>query len=133
MAQITSLVMKKVQFNHFPIIRSFLLPWQPNQDADRQKFGYFELSYAMQHLYQIVVLLLLWFWRSSHLFIIFFLNLMLPWQPNKMATGHQTHKLVAHITSLVMEKLQLNHFPIIILWELSVAMATKPRGRSPQF
>ena len=25
--------------------------------------------------------------------ILFFLNLMLPWQPNKMATGHQTHKL----------------------------------------
>ena len=23
----------------------------------------------------------------------FFFNLMLPWQPNKMATGHQTHKL----------------------------------------
>ena len=26
-------------------------------------------------------------------FFFFFLNLMLPWQPNKIATGHQTHKL----------------------------------------
>ena len=70
---------------------------------------------------------------------------MLPWQPNKMATGHQTHELdgqssndhnlqnMVHITLLVMEKMQLNHFPIISLWELSVAMATKPKDRSPQF
>ena len=26
-------------------------------------------------------------------FSFFFLNLMLPWQPNKRVTGHQTHKL----------------------------------------
>ena len=36
-----------------------------------------------------------------------------------------------HITSLVMEQLQFNHFYIIGLWELSVAMATKPTSRSP--
>ena len=36
---------------------------------------------------------------------------------------------MVHITSLVMEKTQFNHFPIISLWELSVAMATKPRDR----
>ena len=67
MAQITSLVMEKVQSNRFPIIvyGSFLLPWQPNQEADRQTFGYFELSYAKQHLYQIRVLLLPWFWFNA--------------------------------------------------------------------
>ena len=30
-----------------------------------------------------------------------------------------------------MEKMQLNQFPIISLWELSVAMATKPRDKPP--
>ena len=34
---------------------------------------------------------------------------------------------MAQITSLVMEKVQFNHFPIISVWELSVAMATKPQ------
>ena len=55
MAQITSLVMENVQFYHFPIIvyGSFLLPWQPNQEADHQTFADFELSYTKQHLYQI--------------------------------------------------------------------------------
>ena len=28
-------------------------------------------------------------------------------------------------------EMQFNHFPIVCLWELSVAMATKPRGRPP--
>ena len=70
------------------------MPWQPNQEADCQTFGYFKLSYAKQHLYQIRVLLLQWIWRSCHLKIpFFFFNLMLQWQPNKMATGHQTQKL----------------------------------------
>ena len=32
---------------------------------------------------------------------------------------------MVHITSLVMEKMQFNHFLIISLWEFSVAMATK--------
>ena len=40
---------------------------------------------------------------------------------------------MVHITTVVMEKVQFNHFPIISLWELSVAMATKPRGRSHSF
>ena len=30
---------------------------------------------------------------------------------------------MVHINSLVMEKIQLNHLPIVSLWELSVAMA----------
>ena len=39
---------------------------------------------------------------------------------------------MAHITSLVIEKVKFNHSLIIISpWELSVAMATKPRGRPP--
>ena len=55
----------EMQFNHFPIIslyisRSFLLPWQPNQEADRQTFHYLELSLAKQHLCQITDLLLQW-------------------------------------------------------------------------
>ena len=60
-------------------------------------------------------------------------------------TGHKTHKLgrqssndhnyqiSVHMTSLVMEKMQFNHFLIISLWEFSVAMATKPRGRLADF
>ena len=67
---------------------------------------------------------------------------MLPWQPNKMATGHKTytlgrqssndHKCQTWFTSLHwLEKIQFNPFPIISLWELYVAMATKPGGRSP--
>ena len=68
---------------------------------------------------------------------------MLPWQPKKMAADHQTHKMCRQssddhncqiwFTSLhwFMEKMQFNHLPIISLWNLSVAMATKPRGRSP--
>ena len=35
--------------------------------------------------------------------------------------------------SLVIEEMQFNHFPIISLWVLSTAMATKPRSRSPEF
>ena len=38
---------------------------------------------------------------------------------------------MAHITSLAIEKVHFNHFSILSLWKLSVAMATKPRGRSP--
>ena len=45
-------------------------------------------------MYQIRVILLQWFWsvilRKKSFF---FLNFMWPWQPNKMATGHKTHKL----------------------------------------
>ena len=40
---------------------------------------------------------------------------------------------MAHITSLDMEKVQFIHFPTISLRQLSVAMATKPRGRPPNF
>ena len=36
---------------------------------------------------------------------------------------------MAQTTSPVMEEQKFNHFPIISLWELSVAMATKPRGK----
>ena len=53
-------------------------------------------------------------------------NLMLRWQQNKMATGHKTDKLCRQssndhncqiwFASLVMEKMQFNHFPIISLW-----------------
>ena len=61
-----------------------------------------------------------------------------------MPTGFQTHKLRRQSSNdhncqiwftrpLVMEKRQLNHYPIISQWELSVAMVTKPRDRSPQF
>ena len=32
--------------------------------------------------------------RQGHTIFFFFLNLMLPWQPNKIVTGHKTHKLV---------------------------------------
>ena len=32
---------------------------------------------------------------------------------------------MVYITSLAIEKLQFNHFSIICLWDLSIAMATK--------
>ena len=71
---------------------------------------------------------------------------MLPLQPNKMAAGHQTHKLgrqssddhncqirFPSLQMVMQNKMQINHFPIISLSEIFVAMATKPRGRSPYF
>ena len=84
--------------------------------------------------------MLQWFWRSCHLF--FFLIQLLQWQQNKIVTGHKTYKLgsqtsddhnsnMIQITSLVMKKMQFNHFSMISLWGFSVTMATKPRGRSP--
>ena len=60
---------RKCNLTIFPlkVYESFLLPWQPNQKADCQTFHYFELSLAKQHLYQIRVLLLQWFWRRCYL------------------------------------------------------------------
>ena len=37
---------------------------------------------------------------------------------------------MVHITSLITEKMQFNHFLIISILELSVAMATKPKSES---
>ena len=146
--------MEKMQFNNFLIIRlwEFLLPWQPNQMADHHNFSYFELSLVKQHLYQIRIILhqkileeLSFKKFFFFFFYFFFLNLMLPWQPNKIATGHQTYKLGREtsddhnsqiwFTSLLWlwRKCNLNHFPIVSLWELSVVMATIPRGRLPYF
>ena len=69
MVHITSLVMEKIQFNPFPlyVYGSFLMPWQPNHEADHHNFSYFELSLPKQHLIQIRLILLQWFWRSCHL------------------------------------------------------------------
>ena len=69
-----------------------MLPWQPNQEADHYNFTYSELALPLQHLHQIshtasVVL------KLSFKKFFFFLNWLLPWQPNKMAAGHKTHKL----------------------------------------
>ena len=69
-----------------------MLPWQPNQEADQHYFSYFELLSPKQHLHQIRVIMLHWFWCCP-LNNSFFFNLMLPWQPNKMVTGHKTHNL----------------------------------------
>ena len=56
---------------------------------------------------------------------------ILPRQPNKMVTGHKTHKLgrqssndhncqlMVQITSNDMKKMQFNHFLIVSLWVLS--------------
>ena len=65
---------------------------------------------------------------------------MLPWKPNKMTmkctNWEENSQMIItakydshHITGY--EEMQFNHFSIISLWEISVAMATKPRGRSP--
>ena len=63
-------------------------------EANHHNFSYFELSLPKQQLYKIRKLLLQWFWRRCHLkHFFFFLNLMLPWQPNKIAIGHKTHIL----------------------------------------
>ena len=70
---------------------------------------------------------------------------MLPWQPNNMATSHKTYKLGTQssddhncqiwLISLhwLWRKCNFNHFSNISLWEFSVAMATKPRGRPRNF
>ena len=93
MIHITSLLMETLQFNHFPIISLWEFP-VANQGAQPHNFSFFELSLPKQHLYKIRVILLQWFWRSWHLKkSFFFLNLMSPWQPNKMAIRHKTHTL----------------------------------------
>ena len=53
MVHITSLVMEKMQFNHFPTIWELSLQWQPNQEADHHNFSSFKLSLPKQHLYKI--------------------------------------------------------------------------------
>ena len=70
---------------------------------------------------------------------------MLPWQPNKTAADQKTHKLGRQSSTdhkceiwftllhWLWRKYKFNPFPITSLWELSVAMATKPTGRTPQF
>ena len=75
----------------------------------------------------------------------FFFNLMLPLQPNKWplvikhinwVDNHQmiiTAKYGLHHFKWLWKKMQISHFPIVSLWEISVAMATKPRDRSPYF
>ena len=73
-----------------------------------------------------VVLKELSFKKKNHFF--FFLNLMLPWQTNKMVTGHKTHELGRQSSN--------DHncqIWFISLWEFSVAMATKPKGRLADF
>ena len=112
-----------------------------NQWADHHNFNHFEMSLPKQHLYKIshtaTVILEMSFKKSP---FIFFLNLKLPWQPNKRATGHKIHELgrqssndhlpnMVHIATLVMEKMQFDHFLIISLWKYSVTMATIPRSR----
>ena len=122
---------------------AFLLPWQPNQEADHHNFSYFELPLPKQLLYQIRVTLLQWF-RSCHLKKSFFKieccrGNQTKWQPViKHINWVDNHQMIItakygshHFTGI--EKVQFNHFPIISLWELSVAMATKPRGRLPNF
>ena len=54
---------RKCNLTFFPlyVYGSFLLPWQPNQEADHHNFSYFKLSLPKQHLYKIKVLLLQWF------------------------------------------------------------------------
>ena len=60
---------RKCNVTIFPLkaYGSFLLPWQPNQGADHHNLSYFRLPLIKQHLYQIRVILLQWFWRSYHL------------------------------------------------------------------
>ena len=96
MLHIMLLVMEKMQFNHFPIVSLWELSVAiatKNQEADHHNFSYFELPLPKQHLNQIRIILLQWFRRNCHLKKSFFFNLMLPWQPNKMATGHKTNQL----------------------------------------
>ena len=90
MIHISSLVMKKMQFNHFLIISlwSFLLPRQENQEADHHNFS---CPYS-SNIHTKLVILLQWLWRSIILKFLF-QNLMLSWQPNKMVIGNKTHKL----------------------------------------
>ena len=70
----------------------------------------------------------------------FYKNLILPWKANEMATGHEMHKLgrqlpndqnYHHFTSLLMKKMQFNHFFHYKSMGAFCSMATKPRSKSP--
>ena len=113
----------------------------------RDYFSYFELPLPKplpkQFLYQIRVILLEWF-RSCHLKKSFFkieccYGNLTKWPPVfKHINWVDNHKKIItakygshHFTGY--GESEFNHFPIISLWALSVAMAAKPRGRLPNF
>ena len=96
MVRITSMVMETVQFNHFPlcVYGSFLLlPWQPNQEAERQITI---ILVTLNDIYQptflpnqshIVSVVLEESFKKS---LFFFFYLKLPSQPNEMGICHKT-------------------------------------------
>ena len=65
---------KKCNLTIFPlyVYGSFLLLWQPNQEADHHNVNHLELSLPKQHLYKFRVILLQWFRRRCHLNTSFF-------------------------------------------------------------
>ena len=87
MVHITSMVMEKMQFNHF------LLPWQPNQEIDWQTFSFFNCPYPFNICTKLESYCFSGFRGVVIKRYLFFLILMLPWQLNKIVTGHKTHKL----------------------------------------
>ena len=123
------------------------MPWQPNKEADDNSFSYYKLYLHKQHFTKLEAYCFSGFGVVGIQRIPFFRNLMLPWQPNKMITGHKTHKLgrqssndhkitakYIHITALVMEKMLINHFPIMSMgafcchgnqtnWKISIILA----------
>ena len=86
---------RKCNSTIFPleVYGSFLLPWQPNQEADHRNFSYFGLPLPKQHLYQIKNHTAVAVFKELSFIKFLFQNWMLPWQPNKMTTGQRTLKL----------------------------------------
>ena len=68
------------------------LPWQPNQEADCRLLAIFNCLYPFNICIKLQSYCLSGFGAVVIKKIFFFLNLMLPWKPNKMATGHEMHK-----------------------------------------
>ena len=140
-----------------------MLPWRSNLEADWQTFRYYEWTLSKQHLYQVRAILLPWFWRNcylkksyfelplskQHLHEIRVILLQWFWRSYyanqtkwSMVIKHinwvDNHQMIIaakygshHFTGY--EEKQFNNFPIISLWELSVAKATKPRDRLANF
>ena len=81
-----------MQFNNFVIIS----PWEFSvamASKPRGRLADFLLFSIALYPFNICTKLESSFFSGFGGEVFFFLNLMLPWKPNKMATDHETHKL----------------------------------------
>ena len=112
MNDITSLVMKKMQFNQFPIMSMGAFCCHGNQT--KKQITIILAILNCPYPSHICTKLESYCFSCFEGVVIYFFNLILPWQPNKMAADQKTHTLgrqslnvhvlnIVHITSLVME------------------------------